>query len=78
MPAQFNVEVSSDGLPNAFFRQAIMIRNDADSTIREKFLADLLIQVGESHNRLIAALSTGSVVMQVKEDDIRYGNVKEQ
>jgi hypothetical protein len=75
MTIKYNIEVPAEGLPAEFFRNAILIRDDSESTIREKWLADLLIQVGEAHNKLAKALDLGTATVVVEESGFRSGTV---
>ena len=66
----FMIEANAEYIPAVVLRNAIMIRDDPSSSLREKMLADILAFTIESHNKTVDALRHGTAVLRVFEKNM--------
>lgn len=74
---EFNLEIQHpEYVTDDWYQYVMLVVADPRATVRERILATALSQLGKKFNQLAQSLETGSVVVSVKEDDIRFGNLK--
>ena len=69
MPLKFNIELNdSKNVPHNWFQTVTAIRDDRDSTLREKMLANLVLEFGIIVNDTANQLNFGTATVVVLDE----------
>lgn len=73
----FNIELAeANGVPDSVVELARMLKFDSDSTLREKQLAWMVIELSNALNKLVVQLNHGTATVVIDETDVNYGEIQ--